>query len=99
MKQTHRPPGSSPGNAALIGFALLSSVGFAIMATCVRMVIADLPQTEVVFFRNFIALLILLPLLRRNRVSLKTGRFHLHLLRGVSGLTGMHDYSSTAAEP
>jgi drug/metabolite transporter (DMT)-like permease len=80
------------GNAAWLGFALLSAASFAAMAACVRMVSFDLPQTEVVFFRNFIALLILLPLLLRNRVSLRSGRFHLHLLRAISGLAAMYLY-------
>ncbi|PJC70679.1 MAG: EamA family transporter, partial [Zetaproteobacteria bacterium CG_4_8_14_3_um_filter_59_5] len=62
------------------------------MAACVRMASESLPQSEVVFFRNFIALLMLLPLLRHNRVSLKTRRFDLHLLRGISGLCAMYLY-------
>ena len=91
-RNPHSISDSMSGNAAWIGFALLSAASFATMAACVRMVSADLPQTEVVFFRNFIALLILLPLLLRNRVSLKTGRFHLHLLRAISGLAAMYLY-------
>jgi len=79
-------------NAAWIGFALLSAASFAIMAACVRFASAELPQSEVVFFRNFIALLILLPLLLRNNVSLKTQCFHLHLLRASSGLVAMYLY-------
>ena len=62
------------------------------MAACVRMVSDDLPQSEVVFFRNFIALLLLLPLLRHGHVSLKTKKFHLHLLRAASGLAAMYCY-------
>ncbi|MDT8375347.1 MAG: DMT family transporter [Mariprofundaceae bacterium] len=81
-----------PGNAAWVGFALLSAASFAIMAVCVRLASMELPQSEVVFFRNFIALLILLPLLYRNRVSLKTGCFHLHLFRATSGLAAMYLY-------
>jgi len=83
---------SLPDNAAWIGFALLSASSFAAMAACVRMACTELPQSEVVFFRNFIALLILLPLMLRNRVSLKTTQFHLHLLRAGSGLAAMYLY-------
>jgi drug/metabolite transporter (DMT)-like permease len=90
--QTHSMPDGVPDNTAWLGFALLSAASFASMAACVRIVSFELPQTEVVFFRNFIALLILLPLLFRNRVSLRTGRFHLHLLRAISGLTAMYLY-------
>ncbi len=62
------------------------------MAACVRVASSDLPQTEVVFFRNFIALLMLLPLMHHNHVSLRTNCFHLHLLRALSGLTAMYLY-------
>ncbi|MDQ6965976.1 MAG: DMT family transporter [Mariprofundaceae bacterium] len=75
-----------------LGFALLSAAGFAAMAACVRMASQGLPQAEVVFFRNFIALLMLLPLLRHNQVSLKTRRFDLHMLRAISGLCAMYLY-------
>lgn len=74
------------------GFALLSAASFASMAACVRVVSQWLPQGEVVFFRNFIALLFLLPLLLRNRVSLRTERFHWHLLRAGAGLGAMYLY-------
>jgi drug/metabolite transporter (DMT)-like permease len=83
---------SQKNNSAWVGFALLSAVSFAVMAACVRLASSELPQAEVVFFRNFIALLILLPLLIRNRVSLKTSCFHLHLLRATSGLVAMYLY-------
>jgi len=84
--------GSTSGNAAWIGFATLSAASFATMAACVRLASSDLPQSEVVFFRNFVALLFLLPLLLRNRISLKTRHFHLHLLRAAAGLTAMYLY-------
>jgi len=83
---------SKNNHKAWIWFALLSAASFAAMATCVRIVSADLPQSEVVFFRNFIALLLLFLLLRRNRISLKTNHFHLHLLRATAGLAAMYLY-------
>ncbi|PIQ30409.1 MAG: EamA family transporter [Zetaproteobacteria bacterium CG_4_9_14_3_um_filter_49_83] len=75
-----------------IAYALLSAVSFAAMAACVRVASVALPQTEVVFFRNFIALLFLLPLLLHQRISLATRCFHLHLLRAISGLAAMYLY-------
>ncbi|HKJ83178.1 MAG TPA: DMT family transporter [Mariprofundaceae bacterium] len=74
------------------GFALLSAASFAGMAACVRVISQDLPQGEVVFFRNFIALLFLLPLMLRSRVSLRTERFRWHLLRAGAGLGAMYLY-------
>jgi len=81
-----------PDSRAWLGFALLSAAGFAVMAACVRVASEGLPQSEVVFFRNFIALLMLLPLMQHNRVSLRTRRFDLHLLRGLAGLSAMYLY-------
>jgi len=93
VKSEHPPsPSGRTDNAAWLGFALLSAAGFACMAACVRMASGGLPQTEVVFFRNFIALLMLLPLMFHSRVSLRTGRFDLHLLRALSGLSAMYLY-------
>ncbi len=79
-------------NAAWVGFALLSAASFAAMAACVRLASTELPQSEVVFFRNFVALLVLLPLLFRRRESLRTHYFHLHLLRASAGLAAMYLY-------
>ncbi|TLS77301.1 DMT family transporter [Mariprofundus erugo] len=91
---THSRPASGilPENASWIGLALFSAACFALMAACVRIACSELPQSEVVFFRNFIGLLLLLPLLRRQRVSLKTSCFSLHLLRALSGLAAMYLY-------
>lgn len=75
-----------------ISFALLSAAGFAAMAACVRIASSHLPQAEVVFFRNFIALLMLIPLMVGQRVSLQTSHFRLHLLRAGSGLAAMYLY-------
>lgn len=86
------PPSTGTDSKAWLGFALLSAAGFAGMAACVRVASETLPQTEVVFFRNFIALLMLLPLMRHRRVSLRTRRFDLHLLRALAGLSAMYLY-------
>ncbi len=73
-------------------FALLSAAGFAIMAAFVRLASQSLPQSEVVFFRNFTALLMLVPLLYRHRISLRTSRWGLHLFRTSIGLSAMYLY-------
>ncbi len=75
-----------------IAFALLSAAGFAAMATCVRLASETLPQSEIVFFRNFMALLFLLPMLLRRGTSLKTDHFGLHLFRALVGLSAMYLY-------
>ncbi len=73
-------------------FALASAFCFAIMAGCVRLASTLLPQAEVVFFRNFISLLLLLPLAFQQKVSFKTAHVRLHLLRTAAGLTAMFLY-------
>jgi len=91
LKNARSLAGDTSDNAAWLGLALLSAGSFAVMAACVRMSSIELPQSEVVFFRNFIALLILLPLLH-GRSSLKTRQFKLHMLRACSGLAAMYLY-------
>ncbi len=71
---------------------LLSAASFAGMAAIVRHLSTTLPQTELVFFRNALALIFLLPLLLKQKVSLRTPRFGLHLLRAGSGLSAMYLY-------
>lgn len=75
-----------------VAFALISAASFAGMAACVRLASESLPQSELVFFRNFMALLMLLVLLRHQNVNLKTSHFRLHLLRAGAGLGAMYFY-------
>ncbi len=73
-------------------FALLSAFCFAVMAACVRIASSFLPQSEVVFFRNFIGFLLLLPFLLQQQVTLRTSQIKLHLFRSLTGLAAMACY-------
>lgn len=75
-----------------VGYALFSAACIASMAACVRLASVDLPRSEIVFFRNFIGLLLLLPLAMRRRLSLHTAKLHLHALRAAFGLAAMYLY-------
>jgi drug/metabolite transporter (DMT)-like permease len=75
-----------------VTMALLAAALFAGMGACVRMAAAHLPESEVVFFRNFFSLLMLLPLLIGSRVRLTTTRLPLHLFRASVGLAAMYLY-------
>ena len=75
-----------------VAYALLSAVSIALMATCVRIASADLPRSEIVFFRNFISLLLLLPFVTRRRLVLRTKKFGLHLCRAIFGVAAMYLY-------
>jgi len=73
-------------------YALLSAGSIALMAACVRIASFELPQSEIVFFRNFIGLILLLPLAARRRLPLRTSRFGLHVLRAIFGFVAMYLY-------
>jgi len=80
------------GEKSWVAFALVSAASFAAMAACIRILSEYLPQSEVVFFRNFLALLLLLPLMYRQKVSLKSSVWGLHLFRASIGLSAMYLY-------
>ena len=63
---------------------------FTIMGICIRLSVADLPVIEVVFFRNFLAVLILIPLVSRTGFgSLRMHRPKLFFLRAAVNVVGM----------
>ena len=70
---------------------LLAGALFALMGLCVKFGAEHFSQTELVFYRSFIGLLVLLPLLARPR-ALLTLHWRGHLLRGVSGGTALWLY-------
>ena len=71
----------------VIGAALL----FAIMGALVKTVSTQLPSTMVVFFRNTLGLVALLPwLLQGGIAGLRTANLRLHLWRSLSGVTAMY---------
>jgi drug/metabolite transporter (DMT)-like permease len=64
---------------------------FASMGVAVRIVSDTLPNEAIVFFRNLFGLVLLAPLLvRRGLPGLQTSVPHLHLLRGVAGVSAMY---------
>ncbi len=76
------------GALHVVGASLL----LAAMGALVKVATAELPNTVVVFFRNFLALVIMTPFLLRGSGlnSLKTGRLSLHLVRSLAGLGSMY---------
>ena len=63
---------------------------FTVMGICIRLSAAHLPVIEVVFFRNFLAVLILLPLVARAGFgSLRMKRPKLFFLRAAINAVGM----------
>ena len=63
---------------------IATTVCFTAMQTMVRMMGEALPPFEVAFFRNLFGLLALAPIFLRHGVApLRTGKLHLHALRGA----------------
>lgn len=68
-----------------------SALFFAGMGAGVKVAGRSLPNAEVVFFRNALGLLMLLPLLARGGIrDLATRHLKEHLVRGVAGLAAMY---------
>ena len=67
---------------------------FALLGAFVRAASAMLPNEMVVFFRNALVLVFLMPLFaaRRYLPAMSGGKMHLHVLRASAGLVSMYCY-------
>ncbi|HRE17301.1 MAG TPA: DMT family transporter [Rhodocyclaceae bacterium] len=71
---------------------LLASLLFACMGVCVKFAAAHYAAAEIVFYRAFISLLLMLVLVRLRGVALSTPHWRLHLGRGVTGFLALFSY-------
>ena len=72
-------------------FMVAAAFLFSLMGLGVKLASARLPNSMVVFFRNALSLLTLLPwALRQERGALRTTRLPEHMVRGVAGLLSMY---------
>lgn len=70
---------------------LLAEACFAGIGAIVKFTTASASEVQVVFFRNFFALLLMLPFLYRHGFALlKTRRWYLHLSRALTGIISMY---------
>lgn len=77
------------GALYLVGGEFLISL----LAALVRYLSDELSTEQIIFFRNFMGLLALLPLVLRTPVSnLKTDNIKGHILRGLIGVSSMYCY-------
>ena len=96
MKISATADGAAPARSDRILAGALHVLGasllFATMGGLVKAATVELPNTVVVFLRNFLALVILVPFLFRasGLRSLKTAHFSRHLVRSLSGLGSMY---------
>jgi drug/metabolite transporter (DMT)-like permease len=67
-------------------FILLSTLGFSFMTVLAKWLGTSIPFMEMVFFRSFFGLPVVIMLSLRGRVSLRTRRFPGHVARACTGL-------------
>jgi drug/metabolite transporter (DMT)-like permease len=80
-------------------FAMFAELCFVGMGSLVKLLSVNLPSQNVLFFRNFFGLLILMPLIFKLGVStLKTENFKWHFLRSLSGVTAMYCFFYALSE-
>ncbi len=73
-----------------IGLFIFSTACFSAMSTLIRYVGTELPAAEMVFLRNILSLLMLLPIaVYYGRAAFKSTRLGRHFWRALVGLVGM----------
>lgn len=74
-------------------YLLLGELLISVLAAVVRYLSTDLSTEQIIFFRNLMGLLALLPLIMRTGVKeLKTDNLTGHFLRGLIGVSAMYCY-------
>lgn len=76
---------SRPQSTRAAALMILSCVAFAAMWVMIRYAARQLHAFEIVFFRNAVGSLVLMPMLLTTPGLLRTGRMGVHLRRGASG--------------
>jgi len=78
------------GNTRGSIWMLLSSLAFAIMATCIKLLGRDLPVIEILFFRQMFVILLVSPAIVRGFPAVfRSPRIPLHLARAVMAMIAM----------
>ena len=78
----------TPAKAAL--YMAIAMIFFATMGIFIKLSSETLHPLEIVFFRNFLALIFFLPFIYRNGISVfKTNRKKLYTFRAIINVTGM----------
>lgn len=77
---------------------VVATAALATMHGIVRYLSGDLDVYTITFFRNLFGLVVVMPLVLRNGLStLRTSRFDLHALRGITGIGAMLMWFSALA--
>lgn len=82
--------GSFSNNTKGIFYAVLAALFGALLVVLVRYLAQDFHVFFIVMVRNFLALILLMPIIIRKRQNIfKTKKFGLHLFRSINGLISM----------
>lgn len=74
-------------------YLLIGEFFLAVMVALIKQISHDVPQTDIVFFRNLFGLIALIPVVAHQKIeSLKTDRLGMHIFRACVGLSGMYLY-------
>lgn len=74
-------------------YLLIGEFFLAVMVALIKQIATDVPQTDIVFFRNLFGLVALVPVIFHHRIdSLKTQHLGMHTFRACVGLSGMYLY-------
>lgn len=76
---------------------LLASLLFAAMGVCVKLAAQQFSVAEIVFYRAFISLLLMLALIRLRGIALATPHWRLQLSRGLFGFVALYAYFQAIA--
>ena len=72
---------------------LFSEVCFTGVSAMIKYLSTDLPQQQLVFFRNLMAFVVLLPwVLRKGTSAFKSQAWRWHISRGIAGIVAMYLY-------
>ena len=74
-------------------FIIAAELVLTINGAIVKLVSTGLPNEMIVFFRNLFGLLILMPIfIHQGKEIIHTEKIHLHIIRGLSGITAMYSF-------
>lgn len=71
-------------------FMVLACLDFAFVGACAKLLSAELPSIEIMFFRNIIGVFFMLFLIRRIRVHKEGGKLWLLVFRGLTGAISLY---------
>ncbi|MEM8844190.1 MAG: DMT family transporter [Pseudomonadota bacterium] len=72
-------------------FIILGEIFFVLMGMLVKYLGDEIPNHQLVFYRNLLAAIIIIPILYKQGLhNIKTERIGMHLIRAVSGILAMY---------